>query len=224
MIRLNNIAWLLLLSTTLYAQQPVRQILILGDSHLNGEFGEQMHRKLAELKAFDVYSISIGGAGSKHFTLPLRNHCCGYKIRESCHDEVIPVKQKVRTIEKNIVGNNEMVAKMYNGQLNKVLEYIAPKLVLIALGNNYVNDHQNLVNIIRLQAPDAKIIWIGPVLRSNMEPRLKAIDKVVAQNNILFIRSDDLVGHDTITSTHFYGKTAQNWAGKIVERLSISVE
>ena len=205
------------------AQPRIQQMLILGDSHLNGEFGEYLHKKLQSTKKYDIYSIAIGGAGSRHFTMTMRNHCCGYKIRESCYGEEYLPKQKVRTIESFPSGNNEMVGKEFNGQLKNVLSYVRPDIVVIALGNNYVNDHQTLVNMIKAQSKDIQIVWVGPLLRSNMEPRMAAIEQVVKKNNLFFVRSDDILGSDTLSSGHFYGKVAQNWAYKIAERMNAAL-
>jgi len=211
--------FLLLLLCSQAFSQDIRQVLVLGDSHLNGEFGESLQRKLHDAGKYDILSIAIGGAGSRHFTMTMKNHCCGFKIRESCAGEVIPAKTKIRTIEKASTLTNEIVGKTYKGQLKNVVAQLQPQYVIVALGNNFVNDHQTLVSIIKDNAPLAKIIWVGPVLRTNFEPRIKAIEQVVNKNKLFLVRSDDIIGSDTLTSTHFYGKTAQSWAGKVVERM-----
>lgn len=198
-------------------------MLILGDSHLNGEFGEYLHKKLHSTKKYDIYSIAIGGAGTRHFTMTMKNHCCGYKIRESCYGEEIPTNQKLRTLEREVTGTNEVIGKAYGGQLKNVLACLRPDIVVIALGNNYVNDHQNLVNMIKAPSPEIQIVWIGPLLRSNLAPRMMAINQVVQKNNLFFVRSDDIIGSDTLTSGHFYGKMAQNWAYKIAERMNAAL-
>ena len=198
----------------------IRQMLILGDSHLNGEFGEFLQKKLHGTQPLDIYSIAIGGAGSRHFTMTMRNHCCGFKIRESCYGEALTPREKIRTLEKAASGTGEIVGKPFNGQLSGVLGHVQPDIVVIALGNNYVNDHQVLVNMIRKQSAKTSIIWIGPMLRMNLEQRMTAIEQVVKRNSLFLVRSDDLLGSDTLTSGHFYGKTAQNWADKVVERMA----
>lgn len=209
---------------TLSGQQRIRQMLILGDSHLNGEFGEYLQKRLHETKAFDIYSIAIGGAGSRHFTMTLRNHCCGYKIRESCYGETYTAKDRIRTPEKAATGTNEIVAKPHRGQLKNVLAYLNPDVVVIALGNNYVNDHQTLVNLIKAQSAATQIIWIGPMLRMNLTERMSAINQVVKKNSLFLVRSDDILGSDTLTSGHFYGKTAQNWANKVADRMKPALQ
>ena len=202
-----------------WAQPPIRQMLILGDSHLNGQFGEFLQKKLHESKAFDIYSIAIGGAGSRHFTMTMRNHCCGFRIRESCYGETYTSKDLIRTLEKASTGTNEIVGKAFKGQLKNVLAYLRPDVVVIALGNNYVNDHQTLVNMIKAQSPDTRIIWVGPMLRMNLGERMTAINQVVKKNSLFLVRSDDILGSDTLTSGHFYGTTAKNWAYKVAERM-----
>lgn len=207
------------LPVTLLGQVRVRQMLILGDSHLNGEFGEYLQKKLHESKGFDIYSIAIGGAGSRHFTMTMRNHCCGFRIRESCYGETYGSKDRIRTLEKSSTGTNEIVGKAHKGQLKNVLAYLNPDIVVIALGNNYVNDHQTLVNLIKTQSAATQIIWVGPMLRMNLTQRMTAINQVVKKNSLFLVRSDDILGSDTLTTGHFYGKTAQNWANKVAERM-----
>ncbi|MCG9912085.1 MAG: SGNH/GDSL hydrolase family protein [Flavobacteriales bacterium] len=213
------IVFLFLCESLIKAQNDIKQILILGDSHLNGAFGEYLQTKLHETGRFDIYSISIGGAGTRHFTMTLKNHCCGYKIRETCSGEIINPKTKIRTVEKSNSLTNEVIGKAYKGQLKNIICDKKPDYVVICLGNNYVNDHQNLVNTIKENHPVSRIIWVGPYLRRNFTPRIKAIEQVVLKNDIFLVRSDDILGHDTLSSAHFYGKTAQNWANKVIDRM-----
>lgn len=213
---------LLGLSFTSYSQdttQKAKSILILGDSHLVGDFGEYLHRYLFRMDKFDITSIAIGGAGTVHFTMTMKNFCCGYKIRISKKGEIVSDKERFRTLEMQKVLTNEIVYKEYEGKLSKVVAAQKPDIVLIALGSNYVNAHQDLINIIQTHSEDSKIIWIGPFLRENFKPRIDAIVKITNKHKIPLVRSDDIIGNDTLTTTHFYGKTASNWALKVTERL-----
>lgn len=210
------------ISLSSYSQdttQKAKSILILGDSHLVGDFGEYLHRFLYRMDKFDITSIGIGGAGSVHFTMTMKNFCCGYKIRVSNKGEVVSDKARFRTIEMQKVLTNEVIYKEYEGKLSKVVAAQKPDIVLIALGSNYVNAHQDLINIIQSNSADSKIIWIGPFLRENFQPRIDAIVKITNKHKIPLVRSDDIIGNDTLTTTHFYGKTASNWALKVSERL-----
>ncbi|MDD2411847.1 MAG: hypothetical protein RBS19_11360 [Bacteroidales bacterium] len=197
----------------------VPRILMLGDSHLMGPFGEHLQRAIHNTEKFDILSISIGGAGSKTYTYKMTNNCCGYAIRESLHDEVIPPKKSLRYLEYNSVRNEDVVSKKHNGKLSKVISDLQPDIVLIALGSNVINDHQGLINIIRDNSQNCEIVWIGPMRRSGLTHRIKAIQNTVDKNNIFFVRSDDVVGHDTITTTHFYGKESRLWANTIFDRI-----
>ncbi|HEY8365592.1 MAG TPA: hypothetical protein VIL57_00455 [Bacteroidia bacterium] len=199
--------------------QKSKSILILGDSHLVGDFGEYLHRYLYKMDKYDITSIAIGGAGSVHFTMTMKNFCCGYKIRVSKKGEVVGEKERFRTLEIQRVLTNEVVYKEYDGKLSKLVAAEKPDIVLIALGSNYVNAHQDLINIIQSNSADSKIIWIGPFLRENFQARIDAILKITNKYKIPLVRSDDIIGNDTLTTTHFYGKTASNWALKVTERL-----
>ena len=72
-----------------------------------------------------------------------------------------------------------------------------PEVVVIALGNNFNNSHQNLIDIIHGENPNSEIIWIGPMKRENLDKRIRAIDRVVKDNSLFFVRSDDVIGSDT---------------------------
>ena len=195
------------------------RILMLGDSHLMGPFGEHLQRFIHESGFFDILSISIAGAGSATFVYPLRNNCCGYAIRESLHDEKIPSNQNIRYLEYNSGISGDIVGKKYNGRLSNVLLEIEPDIIIIALGSNYSNDHQGLINILKKNAPMAQIVWIGPMKRKQISMRIKAIQQAVERNEIFFVRSDDVIGSDTISTGHFYGIEAKRWANTIFERI-----
>jgi hypothetical protein len=199
--------------------QYVRRILILGDSHFLGSFGEMFHRNLHETRQFDILSIAIGGAGSRNFTMTMRNNCCGYTIRESFHDEHILKSSRLRRIEGSNTLSGELVGKPYGGRVEKVVEHIDPHILIIALGHNYINDHQNLVDLIYSCNPNIHIVWVAPFRNRHINRQLHDINKVVTQSNIFLIRSDDIIGSDTAGCAHFYGKAAQNWANKVAERL-----
>lgn len=208
-----------------FALFGVKNILILGDSHFVGHFGEYVHKNLHETGKYDVFSIAISGAGSKHFTMTLKNFCCGYKIRYSCVGESTEsVDQKhhtgVHILEKSSAGNNGIIGKPWKGKLLLMLHYWMPDVVVFSLGSNNVNAHQPLVDIIRSYKNNIPIIWIGPFKRKGNEDRYKLIEKTVNENeDVHLVRSDDIIGHDTITMAHYYGKSALKWANKVTDRM-----
>lgn len=204
------------------AQAP--KVFIIGDSHLVGDFGEYLHRKIHRLDRFDIISLGIGGAGTMHYTQTLKNFCCGYKIRESRKGEVIPDKSRVRVLERSGVYTGEMILKNYDGKLGNYLKALLPDYLIIALGSNYTNAHDNLVKIIRDNSPSTRIIWVGPFRRSRFSERIDPIIRTTSKYEIPLVRSDDVVGNDTLTSAHFYGRTALRWAEKVSERLKPYLE
>lgn len=224
----NCVKWLgILLSFFIFNVHSIAQtdstkaktMLILGDSHLVGDFGEYLHRQMYKLNKFDVTSIAIGGAGTVHFTMTMKNFCCGYKVRVSTKDEVIPDKTRIRLKEGQSTLTNELILKEYDGKLAKYLASNTPDYIVIALGSNFVNAHQDLIDIIKTNTALSKIIWVGPFLRENFSARIDPIIRITGKYKIPLVRSDDIVGNDTLTSAHFYGKTASNWALKVTERM-----
>ena len=200
----------------------IKNVLILGDSHFVGHFGEYVHKNLHETNKYDVLSVAISGAGSKHFTLTLKNFCCGYKIRCSCAGkaEEPDKKSEIIILEKASLGTNSIIGKKWKGKLPELISYWMPDLVVLSLGSNNVNSHQSLINIVRTYYETMPIVWIGPFKRKGNADRYKLIEKTIKENeNIHLVRSDDILGHDTITMAHYYGKTAQKWANKVTDRM-----
>ncbi len=195
-------------------------ILVLGDSHMVGDFGEYFHRELHNLKKYNVVSIGIGGAGSYHFTVNMRAFCCGAIIRETCWFDSISPKQTIPVTERHYGGTNAIVGKFFKGKLSNYIKHYEPDFIIVALGSNYTNAHEELVEILQEGNPLREIIWVGPMRRSNIEARLYAIDKVIKKHpHIRFIPSEDIIGHDTISSIHYAGKSARYWAQTVVKRM-----
>ncbi len=195
------------------------RILMLGDSHLMGQFGDFLQLNLHETGFFDILSISIGGAGSATFTYPMKNNCCGYIIRESIHNEKISSINKIRKLEYQNHKTNEIIGKKYKGHLEGVLTEISPDIVIVALGSNLTNNHQGLINIIKENSPTSQIVWVGPMKCKKIGIRVKTIQQAVVKNNIFFVRSDDIVGSDSLNMEHLCGIEAKNWANNIFNRM-----
>lgn len=200
------------------------RILMLGDSHLMGQFGEFLQLDIHETGLFDILSISIGGAGSASYTYQMRNNCCGYVIRESIHDEKILSGKKIRKLEYKNHKTNEIIGKKYAGHIANVLAEITPDIVMVALGSNLTNNHQGLIDIIKANSPNAQIVWIGPMKCKKIGIRVKTIQQAVLKNNIYFVRSDDLVGSDNATMEHLSGVEAKKWAYNIYIRMKPLIE
>ncbi len=210
---------LLFYTVILLAQAP-KNILILGDSHMMGHFGEFFHRKLHETGKYDILSIGIGGAGSKHYTLRMTNFCCGYKVRMTCCTDQICQQCTIPIFERSNTVTQKPILRNVGSKLIQVLHFWQPDAVIIALGSNYTNAHEELLSILYRYNPKMPYVWVGPFKRMNVAVRYQAIEKGMTANpNGFLVRSDDIVGHDTLTSAHFTGKTAKTWAHEVVNRL-----
>ncbi|MCS6980596.1 MAG: SGNH/GDSL hydrolase family protein [Flavobacteriales bacterium] len=199
-------------------------VLIIGDSHIVGDFGEYFHWELHKLNRYDILSLGIGGAGSLHFTNTLKNHCCGYKFRESCRGEKLVKGQKIRVLEEGKGADGGMILPGFHSQLGELLQAYRPEVVVVALGSNNVNAHGHLLRLIKRHCPAARIAWIGPFLRLVLEQRLRAIQAAIKREpSAILIRSDDILGHDILKSAHFTGAMARKWAAAVVERLKTTL-
>lgn len=210
----------LLFSTAVFFAQSHKNLLILGDSHMMGHFGEYLHRKLHETGKYDILSIGIGGAGSKHYTLRMTNFCCGYKVRISCYNDQICQQCTIPIFERSNTATYRPILRKVGSKLIQVLHFWLPDAVIIALGSNYTNAHKELLSILYAFNPQMPYVWVGPFRRRNVAVRYQVIEKGMAANpNGFLVRSDDIVGHDTLISAHFTGKTARKWAHTVVERI-----
>ena len=217
-----TIFFLTLVFSSLWAQKQAetKSILVLGDSHMKGYFGEFFHKRLHNEGNYFILSVAIGGAGTKTFVSELHNNCCGYRVRYTCPESKLREKEWIPVLESAEQPTNSPILRVYGSTLQLVLQKFKPDLVIIALGSNYYNAHFDLMQIIESYRPDIPFVWVGPFNRLNVDVRYAAIERVMEnRNNGILVRSDDIVGNDTLAHAHFVGKTARYWAYTVVERM-----
>jgi uncharacterized protein (TIGR02145 family) len=202
----------------------LRRVLILGDSHMLGKFSEHLHNNLHQTDNFDIMSIAIGGAGTRNYTKQMKNNCCSYVIRRSQNTNKQYIAPEIHRIESGRGKTGEIVGKSFDGHLENVLSYFNPNIVIIALGNNVLNEHETLVNLIKSNNEKTQIIWLGPILKVNTSRQLGGINEVIENYDIELIRSDDIVGYPHVRSIHFTGKTLEVWAETVVQRMLPHIE
>lgn len=204
-----------------YAEGENKSILVLGDSHMKGYFGEYFHKKLHSEGRYFILNIAIGGAGTKTFTHDqLRSTCCGYRVRYTCPESKLKERDWIPVLESSEDADDRTICKVYGSTLLMVLKKFKPDVVIIALGSNYYNAHSELLRILEAYRVDIPFVWVGPYNRVNVDMRYSAIESVMQnRSNGLLVRSDDILGSDTLTQKHFVGKTAKYWANTVVERM-----
>ena len=205
----------------IYSYTEPKSILVLGDSHMKGYFGEYFHKKLHSEGRFFILNVAIGGAGTKTFTHDqLRSTCCGYRVRYTCPESKLRDKEWIPTLESCEDSEDRLICKVYGSTLAMVLQKFKPDIVIIALGSNYYNAHGELLRIIEAYKINIPFVWVGPYNRVNADMRYDAIyDALAYRNNGILVRSDDILGSDTLTQKHFVGKTAKMWAHTVVDRM-----
>ncbi len=198
-----------------------RSILVLGDSHMKGYFGEFFHKKLHSEGRFFILNVAIGGAGTKTFTHDqLRSTCCGYRVRYTCPESNLKEKDWIPVLESSEDSEDRLICKVYGSTMALLLQKFKPDLVIIALGSNYYNAHVELLRLVDLYKVNLPFIWVGPYNRVNADLRYTAIERALEDRpNGILVRSDDILGSDTLTQKHFVGKTARFWAHTVVDRM-----
>jgi len=209
---------------TTSAQTNIKTILILGDSYLKGNFGEFLQKKMHEAGKYDILSVAIGGAGSKTFLPPMKNLCCGYRVRQTCAgDTLVKTKKatgvKVPVLESAEIPTKGIVMKLYSGNILWVMKDWKPDAVILVLGENYLNAHEELLKIIKSYNADIPIVWVGPFDKSNSVGRYKLIEKAI--NNMpgcFLVKSDSIVSKLGIVPTHFKGTPAKKIAEAVFKQ------
>lgn len=133
-----------------------KSVLILGDSHMYGNFGHILHNNFSVKMGHDVTSIAVCPATPRTYLQTRIKAYCGLRIRKS------KAHRGFKTTVRKVKGDTQ--------PLKAQLDMTRPHLVVIALGTNMGNQsHKNifqhsmdLVKSIHKHAPNAQIVWLGP--------------------------------------------------------------
>lgn len=135
-------------------------IVVLGDSHTYGAFGERLHEHLAALGRYAVISEGAGGATSETYLEDRPEALVGYRVRESAPGERAP-RLRVDRLRGPI------------DRLDDLLARYDPEVVVVALGTNRprapVGESCDalVARIVRSVRsvdgrPKRRLVWIGP--------------------------------------------------------------
>lgn len=108
------------LTGSCFLTAQVKNVLLLGDSHLKGYFGEYSQRELYETRKYNILSVAIRGVGLLSFTISLQNTCCGYKVRMTCAGDSI--KKDVPYIERTDKASDDLFLKQFGSRLTTILK------------------------------------------------------------------------------------------------------
>jgi hypothetical protein len=201
-------------------------VLMLGDSHMVGYFGEHLQRYLHQKGSFHILSVAIGGAGSYTFTSPvLTNSCCGFRIRRTWADDSIGYHSPIRIVSGSLKVDQKPIGSTWSRNLDSLLNYWQPDLLVIELGNNRIDNHLGLIQKIRKYRPYSPIFWVSPFLRSGLIARVSGIQKVLLKDpNARLIPAWDLAGHDTLSSFHMPSAKARKASERLAARICDSLK
>jgi len=196
-------------------------VLMLGDSHMVGYFGEHLQRYLHQKGSFHILSVAIGGAGSYTFVAPvLKNNCCGFRIRRTWADDSIGFNSPIRVVSGSLVASKKDIGASWSRNLDSLLSYWQPDLIVVELGNNRIDNHLGLIQKIRANRPNSLIYWVSPFLRPNLSARVAGIQSALKQDrNALLIKAWDLAGHDTLSSFHMSSAKARKASERLASRI-----
>jgi len=141
-------------------------------------------------------------------------------VRYTCPESNLKEKDWIPVLESSEDSEDRLICKVYGSTMALLLQKFKPDLVIIALGSNYYNAHVELLRLVDLYKVNLPFIWVGPYNRVNADLRYTAIERALEDRpNGILVRSDDILGSDTLTQKHFVGKTARFWAHTVVDRM-----
>lgn len=203
------------------AQTSINTILILGDSYLKGHFGAFLQKEIHDSCKVDVLSIAIGGAGSKTFLPPMKNSCCGYRVRQSNANMDLEktkkiIEVKIPILEKAERPTGSIVMNQFGGDLQTIMDVYKPLAIILVLGTNHINAHEELLTLIKSYDNNIPIVWIGPFDKKTSTGRYALIKEALkSQSNCMLVQSDSIVKKLGLTPTHFYGTEAKKLAKEV---------
>ena len=199
-----------------------RRVLILGDSHMKGTFGYMIHKAMHLRGKYDILSLGVGGAGTREFTMKvIRDWCCGYKVRRSW-----PMDPSGKTFHHELVESSQkksrrVIGEEWGGSLAEVLKRFKPEVLLLILGGNVTNLHDKLLTMLKTNASDAALVWVGPFKRKWYKSRYKEITRALKKAKWgHLVHSDDVLGNEELLTAHFGRQQAWLWANTAAERMA----
>lgn len=204
----------------IYCQVRAEQIVVIGDSHSCGDFGQRLVKNLAENGKNKVVMYCAGGLSTQHWLK-------GYNPPRSANKCYTYSDDNPKS--KECLGTGELppLEKILNGESK-------PNRVVVALGSNNLG-----MNALNSFAPFAKQIkksgvschWIGPpALGANGEICRKHghnLNKVIAaiesaaESICEYVDSREVTSPDsTPDCIHRYGKPARDWADGVSRMLN----
>jgi hypothetical protein len=212
------------------AQTSINSVLILGDSYLKGHFGTFLQKEIHDSGQYDVLSIAIGGAGSETFLPPMKNKCCGYRVRQTCAnidlEKTKGIEQvEIPLLEKAESPTNKVVMQLYGGDLSAIMNTYRPLAVILVLGANKINAHEELLKLIKSYDENIPIVWIGPFNSKTSAGSYASIKKALKnQTNCMLVQSDSIVDKLKLVPEHFYGNDAKKLAKAIYKQFEVFLD
>lgn len=196
--------------------------LILGDSHLYGNFGQTLHESIKQKTNLDVTSISVCPATPETFTKRQLRSLCGLRVRKSSQ-----FNPRVTTTLKKV--------KWTLPSLRTQISRINPKLVVIALGTNMSRASEsrisrsvkNLTGLVRQTKKNVSIVWIGPPFYQGSMRVNNIIEKAIKKYspNTFFLHGTEFNRHKPLPrrNPHFGPRKAGLWAKYLTAKMPYNV-
>lgn len=131
----------------------VPTILVLGDSHTYGQFGQRLHERLAAEGTHAVVSQAAGGATTETYLEEKPEALVGYRMRESARGEHVP-RETAHGLRGPLVPLDALLAKH------------DPDIVVVALGTNRprapVTDSGEALLKRLVRERGRSVLWVGP--------------------------------------------------------------
>ncbi|MBL7665084.1 MAG: SGNH/GDSL hydrolase family protein [Bacteriovoracaceae bacterium] len=193
----------LITSLNIYSKST---ILIIGDSHTAGYFGQALDSLFKADEQYQIATYGVGGAIGRYYFQGTYSKW-GYYFSP-------------------LFGKIEQGDNAYTPLLSELINHIKPDLIIVALGMNYLNYDQmwakaDLQKLERTVKAEAKIIWVGPPNaneknKKNIEKIYQLLNQSLAPNTLLIDSRlySEYPNTGKLDGIHYWGAAGKLEAGK----------
>ncbi|NJO88126.1 MAG: hypothetical protein HC831_03535 [Chloroflexia bacterium] len=132
---------------------------------------------------------------------------------------------EIPILEKAEGPTKKVVMQLYGGDLLSIMNVYRPLAIILVLGENKINAHEELLRLIKSYDVNIPIVWIGPFNSKISTGRYASIKKALKnQQNCMLVQSDSIVDKLKLTPEHFYGNDAKKLAKAIYKQFEVFLD
>ncbi len=191
------------------ANDMSKKILVIGDSHTVGYFGEKLHSLLLKLPHTEIVTLAICGSNPIHWLKGRKLDICDRERRGTDIDAPLPAS--------------------FVPHLATILKEEKPHITIIAHGTNYVGyppysiHKYSLATINLILLNQSSCFWVGPpdayAIEQSLLEQTSQLIQDAGSGNCQFFNSLEVTSYppDLNDGVHYSLDLAHQWAKKVFD-------